>query len=401
MTSKSSAGSVRYARAINLDDRRNPHTLAVLLVGDGDGDRVLDVGTATGAVAGALRGRGARVWGIEIDEDAAIEAAKVCEQLVIGDVEQLDLDAELDQHEFDWLLMLDVLEHLRDPLATLRRCTSMLAPGGRALISIPNIAHASVRLQLLRGHFQYTETGLLDRTHLRFFDRASMIELLVSAGLSVETELPIRHSAEEEGVDWEALPSEVRRELEGDSASDIYQFVVVARRDESGASTSTNGLVEAAKPATLLGRLWARVDELEKQVDAGDAYIASELEQIAEHERRAERADELEGVIAERMNQLAARDRELKHLHLTLGLKEQQIVEVSDRLGEAMREAAEAASLRGHVAGLEQQNAELVERSQYARYRAADWLSGAVKGIPGVHRLAKFVTEIVFSRRRR
>jgi 2-polyprenyl-3-methyl-5-hydroxy-6-metoxy-1,4-benzoquinol methylase len=400
MTSESSAGSVRYARAINLDDRRNPHTLAVLLVGDDDGARVLDVGTSTGAVAGALRARGARVWGIEIDEDAATEAAKVCEQLVIGDVEQLDLYAELDQHEFDWLLLLDVLEHLREPLETLRRCTSLLAPGGRVLISIPNIAHASVRLQLLRGHFQYTETGLLDRTHLRFFDRTSMIELLASAGLRVETELPIRHSPEEEGVDWEALPSEVRRELEGDSASDIYQFVVVAR-PVAGESPSPNGLVGAATRATLLGRLWARVDELEKQVDAGDAYVASVLEQIAEHERRAERADELEGVIAERMNQLAARDRELKHLHLTLGLKEQQITEMRGRLGEATREAAEAASLRGYVVGLEQQNAELIEHSKYARYRAADWLSGVVKGVPGVHRVAKLVTELLFARRRR
>ena len=92
--------------------------LAVLLVAEGS--RVLDVGTSTGSVATALHARGARVWGVEIDEAAAKEAANACEQMVVGDVERLDLAAELEQSEFDWVLLLDVLEHLREPLATLR-----------------------------------------------------------------------------------------------------------------------------------------------------------------------------------------------------------------------------------------------------------------------------------------
>jgi len=402
MTSNAPAGSARYTRAINLDDRRNPHTIAVLLIGRGS--RVLDVGTSTGTVAGALRDRGARVWGVEIDEEAAKEAAMVCEQVVIGDVEQLDLDAELAQHEFDWLLLLDVLEHLRDPLATLQRCASLLAPGGRVLISIPNIAHASVRLQLLRGRFQYTETGLLDRTHLRFFDQDSVRELLAEAGLTVETELPIRRSTEEEpGTALETVSPELIRELEADSVSDIYQFVIVARLGEivAPAPARENGRPGMGVTETLLGQLWNSVDDLEKQVAAGGRYATHLLEHISELESRAERADELEGVIAERMNQLAACDRDLKQLRLTLGLKERQLVDMRELLGTATAEAAVAASLRDRVAVLERENSEMAERAQYARYRAADWLSGAVKGIPGAHRLAKLIVETVFGRRRR
>jgi 2-polyprenyl-3-methyl-5-hydroxy-6-metoxy-1,4-benzoquinol methylase len=401
MTSASQAGSIRYARAINLDDRRNPHTLAVLLVADGS--RVLDIGTATGTVAEALRERGARVWGVEIDEAAAKEAAKACEQIVIGDVEQLDLDAELDQHEFDWLLLLDVLEHLRDPLATLKRSASLLAPGGRVLISIPNVAHTSVRLQLLRGHFQYTETGLLDRTHLRFFDQDSVRELLAAADLSIEEELPIRRSPEEErGVELESVSPELMRELESDSASDIYQFVIIARRRDSSIAgqASENGRVGATSTATLLGQLWMQVDELEKQVRGGERYANGLLGQISELEIRAQRAEELEGVIAERMNQLGARDRELKQLRLTLGLKERQLVDMRGLLETATAEAAATASLREHIEALEWQHAEMVKRLEYGRYRAADWLSRVGKGIPGLHRLARLVVESVFGRRR-
>jgi 2-polyprenyl-3-methyl-5-hydroxy-6-metoxy-1,4-benzoquinol methylase len=400
MSSSSRAGSVRYARPVNLDDRRNPHTLAVLLVGEGG--RVLDIGTATGTVAGALRDRGARVWGVEIDEAAAKKAAEVCEQVVVGDVEQLDLDAELEQHEFDWLLLLDVLEHLRDPLATLKRCTALLAPGGRVLISIPNIAHTSVRLQLLRGRFQYTETGLLDRTHLRFFDQSSVRELLAAAELSIEEELPIRRSLEEEPTpELESVSADLVHELESDPASDIYQFVIVARpRDSSAAvEANENGRVGTGA-ATLLGQLWQQVDELEKQVLGGERYVNSLLEQISELELRVERTDELEEVIGERMNQLHARDRELKQLRLTLGLKERQLIDMRGLLATATAEAASTPSLRKHIEALEWQHAEMVKRLEYGRYRAADWLSRVVKGIPGLHRLAKLVVESVFGRRR-
>ena len=91
--------------------------------------------------------------------------------MIVGDVEQLDLDAALEGQRFDFVLLLDVLEHLRDPLAVLERLRDRVAPGGRVIASIPNVTHGAVRLSLMSGAFTYTETGLLDRTHLRFFDR--------------------------------------------------------------------------------------------------------------------------------------------------------------------------------------------------------------------------------------
>ena len=84
---------------------------------------------------------------------------------------------------YDAILFLDVLEHLRDPDGVLRAARDWLRPGGRVLCSLPNVAHWRVRLALARGRFDYTENGLMDATHLRWFTRRTARELLTRAGL--------------------------------------------------------------------------------------------------------------------------------------------------------------------------------------------------------------------------
>jgi 2-polyprenyl-3-methyl-5-hydroxy-6-metoxy-1,4-benzoquinol methylase len=87
----------------------------------------------------------------------------------------------------DLLLFLDVLEHLPNPERLLRRLTAKLAPGGKVIVSLPNIAHLSVSIPLLIwGRFDYADAGILDRTHLRFFVRESALALMNGAGLKVD-----------------------------------------------------------------------------------------------------------------------------------------------------------------------------------------------------------------------
>jgi SAM-dependent methyltransferase len=88
----------------------------------------------------------------------------------------------------DIIICADVLEHLRDPWTVLAWLRTLPAPGGRAVISVPNIAHWTARRALLRGRFDYTDFGLLDRTHLRFFTRATAAELARRAGFAVRAE---------------------------------------------------------------------------------------------------------------------------------------------------------------------------------------------------------------------
>jgi 2-polyprenyl-3-methyl-5-hydroxy-6-metoxy-1,4-benzoquinol methylase len=160
-----------------------------------DGARVLDVGCATGYLAAELARRGCTVVGVEFDPVAAQQAQAFCREVVVGDLESEAVRADVqravtDAGGVDTVICADVLEHLRDPWAVLAWLRTLLDPAGRAIVSVPNIAHWTVRRALLRGRFDYTDFGLLDRTHLRFFTRASATELAHRAGFAVRAEHP-------------------------------------------------------------------------------------------------------------------------------------------------------------------------------------------------------------------
>jgi methionine biosynthesis protein MetW len=150
------------------------------------GARVLDVGCATGYLAAELTRRGCRVTGVDADPAAAERARAHCENVVVGDVEGAPTRTALAAlAPFDAILCGDVLEHLRDPWSALRELGTL---GSRVVLSVPNVAHWTGRRALLRGRFPYAEHGLFDRTHLRFFTRASARELAEGAGLRVVEE---------------------------------------------------------------------------------------------------------------------------------------------------------------------------------------------------------------------
>lgn len=158
--------------------------------------RILDVGTSTGYVGAALREQGfEHLCGIEVEPEAAAHARPFYDPLVVTDVERDRLPWA--DGSFDVVICADVLEHLREPERALQRISPLVAPGGWLLVSVPNIAHWSMRVGLLLGRFQYTTSGLLDRSHVRFFTRASARALVHGAGLTIRQEtatpLPIAH----------------------------------------------------------------------------------------------------------------------------------------------------------------------------------------------------------------
>jgi 2-polyprenyl-3-methyl-5-hydroxy-6-metoxy-1,4-benzoquinol methylase len=152
-----------------------------------DGARVLDVGCATGYIAARLAERGCPVTGFEVDPASAALAEEHCERVIVGDLES-PADRAAIPAGFDVVLLGDVLEHLVDPWAALSFVRGLLTPDGVVVTSIPNVAAWTVRLELARGSWRYTETGLLDRTHLRFFTRRTAHELVRGAGFEIERE---------------------------------------------------------------------------------------------------------------------------------------------------------------------------------------------------------------------
>jgi 2-polyprenyl-3-methyl-5-hydroxy-6-metoxy-1,4-benzoquinol methylase len=291
----------KYETKLNLDDRSSSHALIIELLGLDK--RVLDVGCATGNLAEVLAGRGCRVTGIEIDPEAARQAEKHCERVIVGDVESLDLGAELDEADFDVIVFGDVLEHLKDPLQTLRRFKPFLQTEGYVIASIPNIAHGSVRLALMQGRFRYRSLGLLDDTHLRFFTRETVEQLFKDAGfLIADLRRTTRGVFDTEiEIDREQLPPEVLRLVEEDPEASTYQFVLSAYRfGEAGMLAQDVRLLSeqlASRDRMIyeLNRKLRNFEELKRLLD-------DRTEQLAEKEQEVSRfAHEL----AERNDRLA------------------------------------------------------------------------------------------------
>jgi len=151
--------------------------------------RVLDIGCGAGAFGAGLKaegGDGIEVWGVELDPDAAARAGEVLDRVITGDARRAP--AELAGEVFDCLVLNDVLEHLREPADLLRDLRPLLAPGGRIVASLPNVRYFFNVVDLaLHGRWEYTDEGILDRTHLRFFTRRSMGDLFTAAGYTVES----------------------------------------------------------------------------------------------------------------------------------------------------------------------------------------------------------------------
>lgn len=149
-----------------------------------EGEEVLDIGCATGYFAERLKEKKCKVIGIEIEPSAAKLAEKFCQKVFVGDVMNI-ASFPIHKNAFDVILMLDVLEHLKDPKIALSSVKNYLKNEGRLIISTPNIAHISIRAKILVGKFDYQEFGILDKTHLHFFTKKSLIKIIKKAGLSV------------------------------------------------------------------------------------------------------------------------------------------------------------------------------------------------------------------------
>lgn len=158
----------------------------VALAPTGGHSSVLELGCGAGGTGRAMlaAGKAGRYVGIELNPGPAAIAAEHLDQVLVGDVETMDLEPLAGQ--FDALIISEVLEHLRDPWATLERLAPCLRPGGAVFASSPNIAHWMVIRDLLVGRFHYVESGVMDRTHLRWFTPGSFRQMFEAAGIVVD-----------------------------------------------------------------------------------------------------------------------------------------------------------------------------------------------------------------------
>jgi 2-polyprenyl-3-methyl-5-hydroxy-6-metoxy-1,4-benzoquinol methylase len=173
-------GTSRYALK---PDPYSSHSLILRWLGEGNGQRLLDVGAADALLSRKFTENGWRVTAIEGDPEVARAGSQHCERMITAN---LDREIPALEGQFDAIVYADVLEHLVDPLRVLSEIDRHLAPEGLVILSVPNVAHLYIRLLLLCGRFDYVDRGILDRTHLRFFTARSLRSLLANAGLVIE-----------------------------------------------------------------------------------------------------------------------------------------------------------------------------------------------------------------------
>ncbi len=193
--------------------------------------KVLEFGPSNGYMTKYLKKElNCTVYIVEKDQDAGNEASQYADQYLIGrygDIEKYTWSFSWSNIEFDYIIFADVLEHLYNPYNVLKAATNLLKKTGSILISIPNISHNSIIIDLINNKFEYSDLGLLDNTHIRFFTRGSLLNMVKDANLYVHSEINTNCAIEhtEFKNNYNDIDPAIANLLMQRADGDIYQFI--------------------------------------------------------------------------------------------------------------------------------------------------------------------------------
>jgi 2-polyprenyl-3-methyl-5-hydroxy-6-metoxy-1,4-benzoquinol methylase len=219
----------KYDYEIDLSDDSAPARVVRMV---GRGKRVLEIGAGPGSMTRVLRDQlGCRVTAVEIDEEVIEALSPFCERVYRVDLnEDAWLAALQSEAKFEVIVVADVLEHLYDPWSVLPKIKTLLAGDGCLIVSVPHAGHNAVVACLLGEDLGYRDSGLLDRTHIRFFGLKNIQSLFDDAGLAItESEFVMRPPQDTElWSAWNNLSPSLRIQLSKNEFGDVYQVVVKA-----------------------------------------------------------------------------------------------------------------------------------------------------------------------------
>jgi 2-polyprenyl-3-methyl-5-hydroxy-6-metoxy-1,4-benzoquinol methylase len=257
-----------YKRKIDTDTEDSLTKIIKLIQPE---TNILELGPATGYLTEYLKTKlNCRVDCVEKSEEMAKQAQLFCNQMIIKDIDHLDWESHFQDKTYDYIIMADVLEHLKEDERTLKACRKLLKSNGALILSIPNIAHAVIIGGLFKGRFDYNDEGLLDKTHLRFYTEESIEKLIIQSGFSVQRIDPIYTLPEDTVINDSLtdLPFEIQKEIYNLKNSLVYQFIIVC-------TPETEFLVRQSRNNQLTP----------STTDMRKAYIRSLHERIASLER--------------------------------------------------------------------------------------------------------------------
>lgn len=221
-----------YKNSFSEDAENTSWSLAFKYIKDGAD--VLEVGCGNGNFAKAIKDhKQCKVVGIEPDTGDAKRAKIKVERIIVDTIENaLDI---LKGKKFDQIVFLDVIEHLYDPVATLKSLKPLLKKDGTIVFSMPNMGHTSLRLMLMNGDFEYGKTGILDHTHLHFYTDREINRVFNEAGYQVEDMCGVELLYPEEVMKNElkkvGVPNPTQKFMKvlNSKNGHIYQYVGYAR----------------------------------------------------------------------------------------------------------------------------------------------------------------------------
>ncbi|HEX7963738.1 MAG TPA: class I SAM-dependent methyltransferase [Candidatus Saccharimonadales bacterium] len=274
-------------KAVSEEDKNSPWYKLMRWMPEGQ--RVLDVGCASGYFGEKLMaGRGDTMWGLELDAgDAARAEKRGYQKVFVGDLDNFDW-SQLKGLQFDAILFVDVLEHLKNPLDALNAAKAFLAPNGSFFCSIPNVANITVRTELMEGNFDYEATGLLDNTHIHFFTKKTVFTTFAAAGLEI-AKLDATDSDYSEGHIKAHLkqlglePTKKFDKLLASPEAKTFQFIVQAKR----ASGKPALPPEYTVPAKLHDD-WPKISQKMDDDDKHIKRLEQETRELQERLRTAE-----------------------------------------------------------------------------------------------------------------
>jgi O-antigen biosynthesis protein len=225
---------MKYFAKIDLSNKNNSHTLAFDLIqqiSEGKCLNILEVGCSAGYFGAALKDVGHAVWGVEPNQTAADAARTLLDGVYVGFIQ--DYFKAYPDKKFDVISFGDVLEHIAYPEEVLLLCRSHLNKSGAIVASVPNVSHLAIRTMLMEGRWDYSELGILDRTHLRFFTRSSLVQLFSNSSYQVLRVYPVKLAVSQVdelcglGLDRKMLKAATA--LVQDDCSNDFQYVLGAR----------------------------------------------------------------------------------------------------------------------------------------------------------------------------
>ena len=237
-----------------LNDEANPLYQVSKLIAAFDGQaKVLDIGAGNGLLSMVVKRQSANVIidGIEPSAFAAEIAVKWYRNFYQGYAQ--DFFDVIAREHYDFIVLADVIEHIEDPLSFIQALSQQIGSTTKIIISVPNVAFGAVRASLMRGEFQYVDSGILERTHLRFFTLATLTEFINKTGLNtVATYFLCRNML------YSEIPFQFGIKnlfnflmLNRDTLAHVYQFMVVLSKDTQENSTHLVKVGKCNEPSMM------------------------------------------------------------------------------------------------------------------------------------------------------